>query len=499
MYAVETYAAVRQFIFVEGKSRREAARVFGLHRDTISKICRFSAPPGYVRTKPAGKPKLGLLIPVIDAILAADVTAPPKQRHTAKRIFERLQAEHGFTGGYTVVKDYVRSAKQRAKETFVPLAHPPGHAQVDFGEAIAVIGGVRQKIHVFFMDVPQSDASFMKAYPAETTEAFLDGHVSAFAFFGGVPLSILYDNTKLAVARICGDGKRERTRAFSELISHYLFRDRFGRPGKGNDKGKVENLVKNGRRRFLTPVPVADSFEALNTKLEANCLAELDRKVSDHSETIGRRLEADLSIFRALPSGAFEACEKRTGRVSSTALVRYRGSDYSVPTIYGYRDVIVKGFVNQVIIICDGEAIAQHKRSYERGAFVCDPLHYLALIEQKSNALDQARPLQGWALPDQFDHLRRLLEARMGNRGKREFVQILRLMEVFEQEHVAQAVKDALRLGAASFDAVKQLILCRIERRPPRLDLSAYPYLPKANVGMTRAADYAALLQGAAA
>ena len=499
MYAVETYAAVRQFVFVEGKSRREAARVFGLHRDTISKICRFSAPPGYVRNKPPGKPKLGPLIPVIDAILAADVTAPPKQRHTAKRIFERLQAEHGFTGGYTVVKDYVRLAKTRSRETFVPLAHPPGHAQVDFGEAIAVIGGVRQKIHVFFMDVPHSDASFMKAYPAETTEAFLDGHASGFAFFGGVPLSILYDNTKLAVARICGDGKRERTRAFSELISHYLFRDRFGRPGKGNDKGKVENLVKNGRRRFLTPVPIANSFEALNAKLEANCLAELDRKVSGHRETIGARLEADLGVVRPLPSGAFEACEKRAGRVSSTALVRYRGSDYSAPTTYGHRDVIVKGFVDQVVIICDGQVIARHKRSYERGSFICDPLHYLALIEQKPNALDQARPLQGWILPDQFEHLRRLMEARMGNRGKREFIQVLRLMEVFEQEQVAAAVTQAIRLGAPSFDAVKQLILCRIERRPPRLDLSAYPYLPKANVGTTRAADYAALLQGEAA
>jgi hypothetical protein len=210
-------------------------------------------------------------------------------------------------------------------------------------------------------------------------------------------------------------------------------------------------------------------------------------------------LEVDLSTFRVLPSDAFEACEKRAGRVSSTALVRYRGSDYSVPTTYGYRDVIVKGFVDQVIIICDGEAIAQHKRSYERGAFVCDPLHYLALIEQKPNALDQARPLQGWALPDQFDHLRRLLEARMGNRGKREFIQVLRLMEVFEQGQVADAVTQAIRLGAASFDAVKQLILCRIERRPPRLDLRAYPYLPKANVGLTRAADYAALLEGEAA
>jgi transposase len=290
MYAVDVYAAVRRFIFVEGKSRREAARVFGLSRDTIAKMCRYSAPPGYVRTKPPGKPKLGPFISVIDGILAADVTAPPKQRHTAKRIYERLCREHGFAGGYTVVKDYVRLAKSRARETFVPLAHPPGHAQVDFGEAIGVIGGVRQKLHVFFMDLPHSDAPFMKAYPAETTEAFLDGHVSAFAYFGGVPQSILYDNTKLAVAKICGDGKRKRTLAFSGLISHYLFRDRFGRPGKGNDKGKVENLVKNGRRRFLTPVPTAGSFKALNARLEADCLSELEQvqpSFSDHRGAAG--------------------------------------------------------------------------------------------------------------------------------------------------------------------------------------------------------------------
>jgi transposase len=499
MYAVDVYAAVRRFIFVEGKSRREAARVFGLSRDTIAKMCRYSAPPGYVRTKPPGKPKLGPFIPVIDAILAADVTAPPKQRHTAKRIYDRLCREHGFAGGYTVVKDYVRLARSRARETFVPLAHPPGHAQVDFGEAVGVIGGVRQKLHVFFMDLPHSDAPFMKAYPAETTEAFLDGHVSAFAYFGGVPLSILYDNTKLAVAKICGDGKRERTGAFSGLVSHYLFKDRFGRPGKGNDKGKVENLVKNGRRRFLTPVPVAISFEALNARLEADCLSELDRKSGRQSQTIGVRLEADLNAFRPLPSGGFEPCEKRTARVSSTAMVRYRMSDYSVPTAYGFREVVVKGFVDRVMIFCDGREIARHRRSYERGGFICDPLHYLALLEQKPGALDQARPLQGWALPEQFEHLRRLLEARMGNRGKREYIQVLRLMEAFDEHLVAHAVAQVIKLGAPGFDAVKQLILCRIEKRPLRLDLAAYPYLPKASVGATRAADYAALLGRAAA
>jgi transposase len=277
MFAVETYAAVRRFVFVEGKSRREAARVFGLSRDTIAKMCRYSAPPGYVRSKQPERPKLGPLVPVIDAILEADKTAPSKQRHTAKRIFERLRIEHGYAGGYTVVKDYVRIARARSREVFVPLAHPPGHGQVDFGECIGVIGGVRMKLHVFCFDLPQSDACFIKAYPAETTEAFLDGHVSAFAFFGGVPISILYDNLKIAVARILGGGRRQRTRAFTELVSHYLFQERFGRPGKGNDKGKVEALVKYSRANFLTPVPHAASFDALNAALEERCRARQSR------------------------------------------------------------------------------------------------------------------------------------------------------------------------------------------------------------------------------
>ena len=214
---LETYAAVRRFVFLEGHSRREAARVFGLSRDTIAKMCRYSAPPGYVRQRPAAKPKLGPLVPVIEAMLEADRTAPAKQRHTAKRILERLRDEHGYGGGYTVVKDHVRRQRARGQEVFVPLSHPPGHAQVDFGEAVAVVGGEERRIHFFCLDLPQSDACFVKAYPAETAEAFCDGNGAAFAFFGGVPRSMLYDNTRLAVARILGDGSRQRTRAFGEL------------------------------------------------------------------------------------------------------------------------------------------------------------------------------------------------------------------------------------------------------------------------------------------
>ena len=499
MFAVEVYAAVRRFVFIDGNSRREAARVFGLSRETVLKMCRFSLPPGYTRTKPVAKPKLGPLLPVIDAILEADRTAPVKQRHTAKRIFERLRDEHGFGGGYTVVKDYVRVCRARGRETFVPLAHPPGHAQVDFGEAVGVIGGVRQKIHFLCMDLPQSDACFVKAYPRETTEAFLDGHVSAFAFFGGVPCSILYDNTTIAVAKICGDGKRERTRAFTELVSHYLFQDRFGRPGKGNDKGKVEGLVKFSRANFMVPIPQAASFDALNAYLEDRCRARQGEHAGRHAEAIGERLVADLDALRDLPAVPLEPCEKRAARVSSMALVRYRTNDYSVPTHYGFQDVMVKGFVDEVVILCGSKEIARHPRCYGDGVFVADPLHYLALLEIKPGALDQAAALQGWALPEGFQHLRDLLEARMGNRGKREFIQVLRLMEAMPQEIVAFAVTEAIRLGAIGFDAVKLIALARIERRPARLDLAAYPHLPRMDVKTTAAADYAALIPGLAA
>jgi transposase len=231
MKGVELYARVRRAVYVEGLSRREAARRFDIDPRTVAKMLAFSVPPGYRRSKPAVRPKLDPFTGIIDRILEEDKGRPAKQRHTSKRIFERLRDEHGYPGGITIVKDYVHERRQRQQEMFVPLRHEPGHAQADFGEALAVIGGVERKIHFFAMDLPHSDGCFVQAYPAETTEAFCEGHNAAFGFFGGVPRSILYDNTKLAVARILGDGRRQRTRVFSELQSHYLFADRFGRPG----------------------------------------------------------------------------------------------------------------------------------------------------------------------------------------------------------------------------------------------------------------------------
>jgi hypothetical protein len=239
-----------------------------------------------------------------------------------------------------------------------------------------------------------------------------------------VPLSILYDNTKIAVAKILGDGKRQRTRVFSELQSHYLFKDRFGRPGKGNDKGKVEGLVGYARRNFMVPVPHHESFEALNAWLEEQCLKRQGDRLRGVEGTIEDRLARDLDKLSPLPPVAYDACEIRSTQSTSLSLVRYRCVDYSVPTAYAHRDVLVRGYVHEVVISCGAEVIARHPRSYEREDIVFDPLHYLALLEQKVGA--PAR----WGAQN-------LALAAYGRRGRRRhcragsFPIVLRLCAVF--------------------------------------------------------------------
>ena len=491
---VDLYAKVRRAVMVDAMSERAAAKKFGISRKTVSKMVNHAVPPGYQRKDRPVAPKLGAFVGIIHQILQDDRDVLKKQRHTAQRILERLRDEHRYAGGYTVVREFVAKERLRQQEVFVPLAHPAGHAQVDFGESDIYLGGVKTRIHYFCMDLPHSDAIFVKAYPAETTDAFLDGHVAAFAWLGGVPKSILYDNTKIAVAKILGDGKRKRTKAFSELQSHYLFEDRFGRPAKGNDKGKVEGLVGYARRNFMVPLPRVHSIDDFNAQLAAACQKRQIAVLRGHKTSIGERLKADRRMLMELPDVAFDPCEKVSTRVNSLSLVRYRSNDYSVPTAYGHHDVQVRGYFDRVVIGCGGEVIACHVRSYAKEDFIYNPLHYLALLERKPRALDQAAPLLNWDLPDEFEELRRLLEARMNKRGRKEYIQVLRLLETFAQQEVTAAIEDALRLNAISYDAVKHLVLARIERRAPRLDLSAYPYLPQPNVGMTDARNYLSLL-----
>lgn len=310
---------------------------------------------------------------------------------------------------------------------------------------------------------------------------------------------MLYDNDRCLVAKILPDGTRKRASLFSGFLSHYLIRDRYGRPGKGNDKGNVEGLVGYSRRNIMVPLPEFATWDAFNLWLEEQCRKRQRAFLRGESETIGERLQRDLAAMRALPAAPFDACDQDNGRVSSQSLVRYKTNDYSVPVAYGHQDVWIRGYIHEVVIGCRGEVIARHPRCWDRDELVFNPIHYLPLIEDKINALDQAAPLQGWDLPEEFATLRRLMEVRMNRQGRREYVQVLRLLEAFDLADVRAAVLQALRMGALSFDAVKHLLLCRVERRPPRLDLDCYPYLPKAMVEKTRAGSYMRLLSDDAA
>src|SRR4051794_18098278 len=253
---MDKWAEIRRRVLVDGLGKRAACREYGIHYKTLKKILTHAEPPGYRRTVPRRPSALDPLLPVVHQILKDDTKEPRKQRHTAVRIYRRLRDEHGFAGRLTVVKDAVRAWRARHAEVFVPLAHPPGEAQVDFGEAEVILDGRPTKVAVFVMTLPYSDALFCCAFPRECTEAFLEGHARAFAFFGGVPRRISYDNLKIAVAKITGGRQRRVTDEFLRLKSHHLFEAHFCPVRRPNEKGHVETLVGFARRNFLVPVPV---------------------------------------------------------------------------------------------------------------------------------------------------------------------------------------------------------------------------------------------------
>ena len=207
---MEQWSEIRRRVLVEGVSKRQILRETGLHWRTLEKILGHSAPPGYRQGRPRPKGKIGPFVERIGQILEDDRQMPKKQRHTARRIFGRLRAE-GYQGGYTAVREAVADITNKRREVFVPLSHPPGEAQFDFGEATAIIDGVQCKAALAVMTLPYSDAFCVTAFPRECTDTFQAGHVAAFEFFGGVPTRTSYDNTTIAVSKVIGPGQRNLT------------------------------------------------------------------------------------------------------------------------------------------------------------------------------------------------------------------------------------------------------------------------------------------------
>jgi transposase len=495
---MEIWAEVRRRVLTGDISKREACREYQLHWDTLKKILDHTEPPGYRRREPRAKPTLGPFLPVIHTILQADREAPKKQRHTARRIFDRLREEHGYTGCESIVRSAVAQWKRSQAEVFVPLSHPPGEAQVDFGHAEVVIGGERVTAAFFVMTLPHSDAFFVRAFPKECTESFQDGHVRAFEYFGGVPTRISYDNSKVAVAAITGARGRTPTREFLRLASHFLFAYRFCRVRRPNEKGHVEAMVGFARRNFLVPVPEADSWETLNAELVRRCRDDQARRVRGKEQPKVELLAAEQSSLQPIPDNAFEARRVEFAQANSLSLVRFDGNDYSVPTAYAHQPITVVGGLDEIRLVCRDYLVARHRRHWGKEHVTFDPVHYLALLERKPGAFDYARPLEEWNLPEGFAVLRRRFEAAWGETGVRHFIQVLRLLEKCSLGELTAAVERALTIGATTADAVRVLLevtrespvrLFRLDGRPhlagvsvPRPDLGAYHALREGDV-----------------
>ena len=491
---MEIWVEVRRRVLTGELSKRAACREYEIHWQTLEKILSHSEPPGYQKTKPRSS-IVDAFVPIIEEILKSDPQVHRKQRHTARRIFERLRDEHGYVGGETVVKDAVRAWKQHDREVFLPLSHPPGEAQVDFGFADVWLVGELTKVALFVMTLPYSDAIFIQAFPRECTEAFLEGHRRAFEFFGGVPTRISYDNSKIAVASITGSRERKVTREFQRLKSHYLFVDHFCLVRRPNEKGHVERLVDFSRSNFLVPVPRVDSLEVLNVRLVDDCQRDLLRQLRGKAASKSELLDEERHEFlRPIPVQTFESHRIVIANANSLSLVRFDRNDYSVPTKYAHRRMTVLATVDEVRIVFEDQLVARHRRSWKKQQSLFDPVHYLALLERKPGGFDHARPLENWELPVCFGILRRRLEAELDGLGTREFIKALRLLETHSLTALKDAVQHALEIGTTNCDAVRLILEYQQEEPISLFCLDGRPHLKLVRVAQTDISVYQSLL-----
>lgn len=479
---MQQWTDIRRRVLVEGVSKRQILRETGMHWTTLEKILSHSSPPGYQLKDLRQKPKLGPYIDTIGEILLSDKQMPKKQRHTAKRIFDRLK-EMGYTGGYTGVKEVVAELKRTTREVFMPLVHRPGEAQVDYFFALARIGGRLEKVAIFLMALPYSDAFFMMCTPRECTETFWEGHVRAFAFFGGVPCRISYDNSRVAVKQIVGVHRRELTDGFLELASHYLFEHHFCTIRRPNEKGVVEGTGKYARCNFMVPVPQVADYDELNAYLLERCRSDLVRRTSGQTRTKEDLLREDQAAFLPVPPGAFDACRKTVTRASSLSVVRY-----------AHHEVTVKGYWDRVQICRGKEQIAVHRRLWGKSETVYDPRHYLPLLKRKPGALDHGLPLQDLGLPECFAVLRRRCENERGRQGTKDFIAVLMLLEKHPVRRVAAAVEKTLAVGATSPDVVGMYLHPDPATEPGTFLLTGRPHLRSVQVAPPQVSAYADLV-----
>jgi transposase len=504
MIQVEDREAIRRAYFVEHKSIRAIARELK-HSRVVIRAALVDTPtlPQYTRAVSPAAPKLGEHKTHIDELLAASALLPRKQRYTAHKIYEAL-LPLGYSGSEVSVRRYVAQQRQpdAKRAVYLPLEFDPGQdAQVDWGEAAVILAGVQVIAQLFVVRLCYSRKLFVRAYPTQRQEAFFDGHVAAFHFFGGVPGRLTYDNLSTAVLRVLEGRNREEQQAFIAFRSHYLFDSRFCTPGQGHEKGGVESGVGYTRRNFLVPLREAADYADLNDQLLVACQADDQRTVDRQPQSIGQMWTAEQSRLRPLPAHDFVCCVTRPVALNAYSQVEFETNRYSVPVEAAYRQLVLRAYPFQIEILHQNQVVARHPRSYERKTEVCDPLHYLPLLEQRPGAFEHAKPLRQWRTqwPPVYEQLLVYLRAHQPEGAAiPEFVRILGLQREYPVELLEQALITALAQGGVHLDGIRlRLRQLQSGATPPAsLDLSTRPYLAAIGQAPVNLRQYEALLEG---
>lgn len=493
---------IRTRYFREGQSMREIARELGMSRRTVRRYVQSDGPWHYTLSKRRPRPVVDAIEPIVREIMEDDLKVRnKKQRHNARRVYERLVEEHGYRGSERTVRRLVAAIKEemgvKSKEVFLPLEFDYGQAfEADWLEVDVEMGGQLVTVNVLAARLRASRASFIKAYPITRQEALFDGLVEAFHFWGGIPETGRFDNPR-TVAKILKKGGRKENEHFAQFRAHYGFKLSLCTPGEGHEKGSVENLVGFTERHFFTPVPRVESYDDLNAYLRTKCEEYLAYPVPDSRLTVGEVLREERKHLMPLPARDFDPARVVFAKANKFALVQFDNHRYSVPADYAYRNVMVKAYVDRVEIWCSSTKVAEHKRSYKRGGETYELAHYLSLLAKKPGAILLAKPVRSSEVATVIQQFHRGLRGRV-ERPATEMAKIVELMRADGTEVVGQALELAVRRGCFSYDAVACIAkaLAQDPKLPAPLSPEAHPNIPRIPPSRVNLEEYDTLLVG---